>query len=593
MKHGLAVRDKAEGQIKVRGSDRITSPLGRAMAIVASAWLAMPTAGSEPPGDAMVVRLVHPDRQASRILALFEGTRAAHPAAALAAWKTATRDPGSLGKPLEAVIAFFNPEMAPEWRVLHNAKIHLNPDPTGGGVRWFAVVPRDDGTVGAAITAARLSDGADEPALVDRGVRHDVKRLGRPGAPVSVQVDETVIVASSRDELISALRQIPSARRPGEGVAVRAAAGTVPDERTGADPSEPVDSGLTFELDTAKLAAVKSGSLELRRGLELIRGLGCRRLAGNLALKEGRLGLEVSSSLDPDARHARFDGKAPPTIERAWLEAIPSSNVMGVVSLALDPNPAFWESAFALADRVERLDPARAAVAPLRARINLLAATAGARPEVDLWPHLRGVTASLMGDPNQPGRVAGILLILHADAEPSAERLASEFFPRLGKLLPDANGHGGEGQVPQAAVLDSKVATERPRRVAKVSGRSLTIWRRGRNVLIAWGHDDFIDSLQVSGRPEQSIAVHCPGWGQQGRGVPQRIGLIWPGRSLPLSQGFDAATPVRRALADGSPVVWSGWTTPASAYDSFEYPELKARLSRFLDQIPLHPPAAR
>ena len=53
-------------------------------------------------------------------------------------------------------------------------------------------------------------------------------------------------------------------------------------------------------------------------------------------------------------------------------------DVMGVVSLAFEPGAAFWDSAFALADRVDRADPSRAGVAPLRTRFNLLAAAAGA-----------------------------------------------------------------------------------------------------------------------------------------------------------------------------------------------------------------------
>ncbi len=143
----------------------------------------------------------------------------------------------------------------------------------------------------------------------------------------------------------------------------------------------------------------KSGSLEARRGVELVRGLGCRRLLGTLALNGDRLALELTTSLD---RAARAEGGAA-TIDPAWLEGIPSAGVMGVISLAIDPSAAFWDSAFALADRLERLDPAKAAVAPVRARINLLAASAGARPEADLWPHLRGVTVSLNGR-SQPAR---------------------------------------------------------------------------------------------------------------------------------------------------------------------------------------------
>ena len=74
-------------------------------------------------GGGIVIRLVHPDRQAVAMLDLFHGARVAHPAAALVAWKRCTRDPDLLGKPLEAAIAMFNPEMAREWRVLHDAEL--------------------------------------------------------------------------------------------------------------------------------------------------------------------------------------------------------------------------------------------------------------------------------------------------------------------------------------------------------------------------------------------------------------------------------------------------------------------------------------
>jgi hypothetical protein len=58
-----------------------------------------------------MVRLVHPERQAAEVLRLFEGTCATSPAAALTAWKRSNPRPGWLAKPLEAVIATFNPGM--------------------------------------------------------------------------------------------------------------------------------------------------------------------------------------------------------------------------------------------------------------------------------------------------------------------------------------------------------------------------------------------------------------------------------------------------------------------------------------------------
>ncbi len=128
----------------------------------------------------------------------------------------ATRDPDQLGKPLEAVIAFFNPEMVAEWSVFHDAELHLDSASADGRARWYVVVPRDDGTLTAAITAARLTDGEEEPPLIFEGNSFAVQRLGAFGAPVSLQVGDALVLASSRDELPRGLRRIhaPSPVRP-------------------------------------------------------------------------------------------------------------------------------------------------------------------------------------------------------------------------------------------------------------------------------------------------------------------------------------------------------------------------------------------
>lgn len=76
--------------------------------------------------DAISVRLRHPDRQLKEVLALFQNARARHPAALLASWRRATRNPDVLDKVTQAVIASFNPEMVKEWSLLHEAKISWN-----------------------------------------------------------------------------------------------------------------------------------------------------------------------------------------------------------------------------------------------------------------------------------------------------------------------------------------------------------------------------------------------------------------------------------------------------------------------------------
>ena len=202
----MATSGQAAGGNKDRTRHFVERRLSLIGILLGITWFVIPASAGEPAssGEALVVRLVHPERQASKVLSLFEGSRAAHPAAALAAWKMATRDPDQLGKPLEAVIAFFNPEMVAEWSVFHDAELHLNSASADGTARWYVVVPRDDGTMTAAITAARLTDGDEEPPLIFEGNPLAVQRLGKFGAPVSSQVGDALVlvVASSRDELM-------------------------------------------------------------------------------------------------------------------------------------------------------------------------------------------------------------------------------------------------------------------------------------------------------------------------------------------------------------------------------------------------------
>lgn len=82
--------------------------------------------------EPIVIRLVHPERQAAAILRLFDGCTAPHPAAALAAWKQSTTGPGQLGKTGEALIACFNPEMVREWSVLDGASLQIGIDAGSG-----------------------------------------------------------------------------------------------------------------------------------------------------------------------------------------------------------------------------------------------------------------------------------------------------------------------------------------------------------------------------------------------------------------------------------------------------------------------------
>jgi hypothetical protein len=541
--------------------------------------------GSPASGDTLVIRLVHPDQQAAEVLKLFAGARVPHPAAALAAWKRATRDHNQLGKPLEAVIAMFNPEMAREWRVMHEAEFRIELGAADGKARWYAIVPRDDGTLSAAITAMRLTDGAALAPLADEGEGIAVERLGPAGAMVSARTGDMLILGSSREELVRGLRRIAAASL---AVAPNGADPTSQQMTAIPNLANHVDSGLIFDLDPGRMGAA-AGTMTNRRATALLHGLGCRRIHGNLALKDELLSLEVSTMLVRDASIRPVPAARQAVVDPTWLSWVPTRDLMGVVSMALEPGAGFWDWAFAVADRIDRADPSRADAAPLRTRFNLLATAVGAKPEVDLWPHLRGVTACLIGDSSQPGHPGGALVVLHTDGDAGAERLAIDVLPRLTALLAGKKS----GTEPLRKVPPSQPAGSVPAgdayRLGTLGGRSLLLLWRGRDVLIAWGDDALRASSEAAAMPDRSVAPLCTGWVRAGKTPPQRVGAVWPARCWPSVRGLDRTTPAWRALAQGPPMVWCGWTGSSEARDSIHCSGLRQSVRRFLDQLPLDP----
>ncbi len=498
------------------------------------------TAGGGEADDILVVRLVHPDRQSAALLKLFEGTRAKHPAGAMAAWKSAPGPARDLGKPLEALIAFFNPEMANEWRVMHGARLFVNWDAARGRPAWNALVPGDDGTIAAAVTSARLSDGGSEPSLEFAGNQIAVERLGRSGASVAARAGEALVLGSSRDELGRAIRSL-------------AAGGDRPEEAGLAGSGEPLDSGVSFALDASRLASERSLPVAARVAGEFLRGLSSRRLQGTLALKGDCLGLDVATLVRPEdaASAALWNGTA--TIDPAWLESVPSSGAMAVATLAFRPSREFWDSAFALANRMEKTDPARAELAPLRTRLNLLGRTAGIRLEADVWPHLVGLTVAILGEPSRPGRPSGVFVALHLDAEEAARHLVSQ--PQQG--------------------------------LAKAIGRDVTTWCKGRDLFVAWGNGVATAAHDAAARRELSVAPACSSVFERGKPAPLRLVVFWPARCWPLEQGLLVKSPAWPALADDPPAFWLGWKQESTAFDSIRWPGLERRVHRFLEQIAL------
>jgi hypothetical protein len=151
---------------------------------------------------------------------------------------------------------------------------------------------------------------------------------------------------------------------------------------------------------------------------------------------------------------------------------VPAEQTVLAWALAIDPNPAAWDAAFAAADRAERVDPKRAEVAPLRTRLNLLALPAKVDPEAELWPRLRGLTGCVLV--SRDGSALGALLALHATDQAAAERLATRVIPALAS----------------AAGLLKKTEIEPPadpgaiRSLGRVNGRKLTVTVRGATLLL-------------------------------------------------------------------------------------------------------------
>jgi len=564
---------------------------GSWVAAAGSAWADVPSEC-----DALTVRVIHPDRQAAQLIKLFEGSRAAHPAAALAAWKRATRDPIQLGKTLEAVIALANPEMVSEWRIFDQAELRMNLGLGNGTLRWHAVVPRDDGTAASMITAFRLSDLEDAPPIEEQGKAFVVTRFNRSGSAVVTHAGTTLLLAGSRDELGRAIRRVPqgvpSIESPG-----LAPAGQQDGDREFTRLGSTLESGgLVFDLRPRRIVTPGAGSLEMRRAIELLHALGCQQMIGTVALEGDRLSLDVKTPLVGADRPS--GARAAAAVEPGWLERIPSRDLIGIVSLAVESTPRFWDHLFALADRLERVDPGRREVAPLRTRFNLLAVAAGAHPEADLWPRLRGLTACAVGDPQTPGRVSGGILVLHADGASSAERLAGEFLPRFSALV---MAKRGAGPAPDAARLGrqaadaaaSATASSAPRRLGKLSGRTLVVCRRDRDVLIGWGDERVIEVLELSGKPGGTAAAVCACWEREHKRAPGRVGALWPARLVPMLSGAAGATSAVRVLENDPPLVWWGWSETKQAHDVVFWADLSRRVQRFLSELPLDPPPNR
>ena len=519
---------------------RLAFPALVAPLIAAASATARSEDPSPPSPPALTIRLVRPDVQSDRLIRLFDEARAPHPAAALAGWKRAVRgrEPDGLGKTWEAILASINPEMVREWRVLDRATIAFGFGPVDGRVRWSAALPADDGTFAALATALTLTDGGADPPL--RGLAVD--RLGPPGAPLMTQGPDGLAAAGSRADLESALDRLA----------------------TGPGPEGPGPSRIQVRLDPTALA-IPAAPLSARRAGVALDALGCRSLEAAAAIEGDAFRVSITGTLD--------DGAGPPSgvvLDPAWLDGLPASGILAASAIAIDPDPSAWARAFEAADRIERADPARAGVAPLRTRIALIARAAGVRIESDLWPHLRGVSGMLRVGPDN--RIDGALLALHVDGPDAAARLADRVVPALVAAI-----SRDRMPVPAAGPI---------RGLGRIEGRPLAVARDGPTARIGWGAGILEASAEALADPSRSVGPAIrSAWGTT---RPRRAGAFWPGR-LP---GLAAGSPAAEALGPAPPVLWWGSDGGAIARDEVQAAGLGAAIRRSLDAIPLDLPAS-
>ena len=494
---------------------------------------APPTAETPPP--ALSILLLHPDSQGANVIRLFEGSRAANPAAALAAWRHATANLG-LGKAREALISVFNPAMVRELKIFEGARFHFRVDPETGAMRWQAVMPEDDGTLAALATAVALTDGSTESVVDGRSVL----RLGPSGAALAIARQGQLLIASDREGLFGGF--------------------TTDEVRSGTNNKV---NGCLVRLDPAGLRGLKS--LNARRAIEALDALGCTESTGHLGLVDQTLAFDLTTKLSVSATGS-------PTIDLDWLKPIPKTHVIAAAVVALDNRVGTIESTFALLDRIEKADSTRVNVAPFRTRLNLLAAGVKIFPEQDLWPVLQGVTVVLLGESD--GRVSGGILVFHGRDEIGAAKLFDRVLPRL------------------AAAYSRKPIDEPApdgiRAMGVVSGKPIAAKRRGKSVLLGWGPGALTTGLDAMDHPAHSSAdLMRTSWGPN---PPQRSGVFWPGR---LGDLISPGTALANSLAEAPPVLWNGQIEGDTLRDQIRWNTLSGVITRWLDALPLETPTDR
>jgi hypothetical protein len=291
------------------------------------------------------------------------------------------------------------------------------------------------------------------------------------------------------------------------------------------------------QVDPSGLAA--SSSLPLRQLAELIRARGLDDWTLQLVVEGTDLVCRSTAKITPES--------PPYPINPSWLTWIPSDRAMAALVVSIDGRAEAWDAAFALLDRVEHVDPARANVAPSRLRLDLVARAAGIRPDLDVRPHLRGLTAWVGSGVRG---ISGAAVVAHLADEPAAVGLES----RIRKGRPNAN-------------------------LGEVAGQPIRLTRNGSALLFTWGDGVLDQTLQAHAAANVVPILPAP--------PTDHVGFLWPSRIPGL---IPNGSPLATAIADGGPILWRGSLIGREACDEVRWPAVDAVIRRFLDRIPLAPP---
>ncbi len=495
-----------------------------------------------------------PDLQVDRVLKSFEGARMPSPPAALSAWLRVRPD-ARLSQQTRAAVALFNPETASELRRFDEATFEFAGADRGASRRWRADFPHDDGALSAGAAALVLTGGGVEPIEpehVAAGQRAGepaevrLERLGGRGGGFAARSHGRLVAASTRADALDG-RAHGTPRTLDPGFVARG-----------------VDSGVALRIEPRNLGP---------RDLDATAGRALNAVARGLGVDT----IDLVATIDPRGESAVIHARSrlehrletAARIDPTWIDELPNDPATAALAaIAFDRAGTTIDALLSVLDQLDRARPGRENVAPLRARLALVAQLVDVRAEVDLWPHLVGCVGSIgLDDRGEPDSAT---LGLVFDTEPAAERLA--------RVLPELIARFAKPDAPAVKNADA-------RRDVRLAGRRLRVRHDRTRLWLDWGDD------RPQPRPDAATQP-MPGASRAQVLESQRLLVVRPRRVAPR---LHLDPPILAALEAVQSVVWTGAIDPTGRelWDTVRSSGLRSAVARALDVLPLDPPPER